>query len=401
MILFQDVWGALILPVLTVLVLFIFFKKRTVAWEYPIPFVGCLILVIVLKICINYGAVTDKEFWGGYIIDAVYDEAWDERVPCQHETCISIGEDSEICTDDHPYDVKNHPADWFYTTNNGTDFSISKQTYEQVVALFAAEQRFMELNRDFHSIDGDRYYVSWDEGDPVIPVFTEHNYENRLQAVTEMYNWRKVTDREFVQYELFNYPPIDPVRHTQDSILGKWSQDREEAESILTEFNSVYGRSKQLRVFILVYHYQPERVVDLQEQLWRGGNKNEFILAVNVDNNESGYVSWARVISWTEVDGLKEKVEAMPLDKNLDLLGLLDEMLPVVKDEWKRKEFSQFDKLKVVPSVRAIAAVWIITLLLCVILAVWIIANSAREGGDWDRVSGDPYGWKRNRRNLW
>lgn len=135
---------------------------------------------------------TDTEYWSGYVVKAEYFEAWDERVPCSHPVyCTRTVTDSEgntsteeyQCGWEHAYDVDYHPEHWKKTDNNGITKSINRYEFNRLVKVLG-NKSFVNLYRDYHSIDGDKYISRYVGGDESIDIMCHsHYYENRVQAI--------------------------------------------------------------------------------------------------------------------------------------------------------------------------------------------------------------------------
>ena len=79
---------------------------------------------------------------------------------------------------------------------------------------------------------------------------------------------------------------------------------------------------------------------------WEGGNKNELVLNIGVDDENE--VMWGYVFSWTEAEIFKVRVRDLITDqKKLNLGELVDKLYPLVESEWQRKHFKDFNYLQV------------------------------------------------------
>src|SRR3990172_10624960 len=78
------IWAAMLIPVLTAIILLVFFGRKTVWWEFALPFLVSIICILVGKMIAISVATSATEFWGSAATDAVYYEAWNEKVNCRH-----------------------------------------------------------------------------------------------------------------------------------------------------------------------------------------------------------------------------------------------------------------------------------------------------------------------------
>lgn len=353
------IWGAMIVPVIVDLVLYSQFSYRMYDWWfYLIPFIVSALLVALMRYLIENYQTTDTEFWGGWATSAAYFEPWNERVSCRHPeyewvTHTHTDADGNTHTTssyewtgryEHAYDVDKHPACWVLYDSNGNSRYISEKRFERLANLWS-NRKFVDLGRNFHTYDGDKYVTTWDGKDTTfIPVTTSHEYENRAQPLTSKFGFKKV-DPEALG--LFEYPEISSL--DQPAVLGASGDDAKEADRRLRFWNAKLGSSKQVRMFVLVFGPDSScATAKAQEQYWRGGNKNEFILAVGL--SDSGRVNWAHVISWTDKFSLKEDVRRHVEGLDCPSLTEIVEYLVVeVKERFVRKSFADFKDLEVKP----------------------------------------------------
>lgn len=376
--------GALIIPVTVIVVLLVFFRKNVVWWEYLITLGIPAVLIFLFKITAETSVTDDIEYWGGAITQVSYYEDWDEEVPCRHPipcshpryTTDSKGNRSfagyEHSNDGHyhAYDVDYHPEYWTLSGSNGEGMHISKDRYNYLKTKFA-NSIFVELRRDYHSNDGDMYVSRWDGTDNRLETITTlHHYENRVQAASSVYNYQEVEDPK--KEGLFEYPKINGYECLP--ILGNAGPQTKEASYILNFWNGKLGKTKQVRIWILVFQNRPFETAQRQEAYWKGGNKNEFVLTVSIDAARK--VQWAHVFSWTPEERLK--IETRNYVSELDTLDIVKVANWVGQQcaiQYKRKEFKEFSYLTVDPPTWAVVTTYIVTLLSSIGLAYFSIKN--------------------------
>ncbi|PJE76931.1 hypothetical protein COV05_01930 [Candidatus Uhrbacteria bacterium CG10_big_fil_rev_8_21_14_0_10_48_16] len=382
------IWGAMAIPIVVAIVLYAWFRHKTVAWEFIVPFAVSIVCIAGFKYGTEMVQTADTEFWGGWATHAEYFERWDEEVPCTHtkycdqpSTCTNSDGSTYSCTErvacgtEHLYDVDDHPPRWVLHDSNGESQSISSGQFEGLVSKWHSRV-FVDMHRDYHSIDGDKYVATWNTKDDAsfVEVTTRHTYENRVQASTSVFNFEEVNPKVWGLYE---YPGIGSW--DQPAILGNGGSETREADTLLRFWNAKIGRNKQVKMFVLVFG--PESTLETglaQESYWKGGNKNEFILALGTDR--SGKVTWTHVISWTEQDRLKIDVREYALNQGtLDLVDLVDYMVPEVRKRFVRKPFADFSYLTVEPPGWAVVLSYFLTLLINLGLSFWIINNRHEE----------------------
>lgn len=387
------IWLALIIPVLTAVVLYLFFNHKTIWWEFFIPFLASVLLIFLMKITTEAAQTSDTEYWGEQITHAVYSQPWDEEVSCRHEIPCSH---PKYCKDDktnseyqcgyehssdghyHLYDVDYHEEYWKITTEFNNSSYVSKQEFERLATKWN-NKVFTDKHRDFHSIDGDWYVTYFPKQDDKIECFvTEHHYENRVQASHNIVNYPEVTEEDKKIYGLFDYPAISGG-YKQQGILGYGDTTQKTAENKVQIINAKLGPKKQVKLFIIVFRNKGEESAYYQECLWKGGNKNEFVLCIGVDNLMN--VKWCKPFSFTEDQDIKIETRNFVKEmKKLNLSKTTDFLKDEIDQKFKRKEFADFNYLTVEPKEWQIVLTFVLTLLINILLSFWIINNEIEDG---------------------
>lgn len=377
------IWGALLIPFITAIVLYMMFRHRTVWWEFAVPLLSSFVFIFMMKALIEYAQVQSKEYWGSFISRVEYYEDWDEEVPCTHSydcNCSTDDEGNEDCETCymHAYDVDYHPPYWQIVTTTNEVVDIDEAEYNRLLKLFA-NQKFKELGRDYHSNDGDMYFCSW-AGDSVraIPVTTTHYYENRVKVADQsIFHFQKVDTSDIRRYRLKDYPPIYE-RYKQDAIIGDYGDDAKVANIKFKYINGLLGSKKQVRIFVLVFQGQPIDAGLYQEWYWSGSNMNEFVVCIGVDAGRN--VKWCYPISWTPAEKLKADVRQFVVSQSkLNLSALSDYMAVQVDKQFVRRDFKEFDYLTVEPPAWAIILAYILTIGINIGLSYVLINNEHQD----------------------
>lgn len=373
------IWFAVLIPLIGAAALYWVFNHKVVLWEAGLMVAAPIIFIACAKGCSEHLQTRDTEYWGGYVTSAAFFEDWNERVSCRHEIpCRHTDKNGNTKHSNdgyrHLYDVDYHPEYWELYTSIGDTISISKKQFEDFCVQFG-NRVFVELNRSYHTKDGDKYQTTF-KGEPekLEPVTAARTYENRIQASQSVFNFKEVNPKD---YGLFEYPPI--LGLTQQCILGPGATAPVERK--IQYLNATMGAPHQVRLFILIFQNQPIQAAMEQESYWKRGNKNEFVTCVGVDKDMG--VQWAHVFSWTEVDELRIEArnEIMGM-KTLDLAKYVDWLGPTVQSKWVRKKFEDFSYLTVEPSTTAVIWSFIGTLVITIGIGIWAVMNEVDpEGG--------------------
>ena len=142
----------------------------------------------------------------------------------------------------------------------------------------------------------------------------------------------------------------------------------------MNNLNAELGPEKQLKAFILIFKNQSEQAGIMQENYWKGGNKNEFILTIGVDDNNN--IQWVHPITWSENSIVKSNIRGYVSSQGkLNLAEISSYMHGELSDNFERKEFADFSYLTVEPSHRSINITMVIIIILNIALSIWFILN--------------------------
>jgi hypothetical protein len=375
-------WLALLIPILVAIVLFIFFRHKTLWWEFLIPFATSILLILLLKFGAETSQTTDIEYWGGWVVKSEYFEEWDEEVPCIHikyQTETDSDGNTYLVFDgyEHLYDVDYHSPYWQLINSNGEIIIIGKNQFIQLCNRFDNKKE-IDMNRNYHAIDGDKWETTWNGFDDTLePVVTSHFYENKVQASSSVFNFQKIKKDQVKTFGLFEYPKIYD-NYKCDSIFGQGDPNQNKANKLLNFYNAKLGSLKEVRMIILIFNEQPLDAGFLQEAYWKRGNKNEFVVTIGIDTDYQ--VNWVYVFSWTESESLMIETRNFILSqKKLNLVDIVKWMASKVESDFVRRHFATFDYLQVDIPTWATIIIFLITIAVNIGLSIWIIKNNFEE----------------------
>lgn len=374
-------WLFIIAPIIVVLGAILSTKDneeiRNRAGVGAILIIVCLCTIAAFSASSESSRTRDSEYFSEYVTSVEYYEPWNEYI---HQMCTRsypCGSDSKgnvrYCTEvyDCSY-VKNHSAKYVMITNCGL-YGISKEKYYALVGQFK-NQSFKDMHRDYHTKDGDKYYsVFPGDFDKLEYVVSKHTYENRVQASEDVFNFPDVLPEEVKEYGLYEYPKIQKFK--QRSIIG---YDDPKLDLYLNKKNALIGKSKEVRVFFVVYDNQPKDAAFMQKAYWKGGNKNEFIVCLGKSGNK---VQWCEPITWSESTKCISKVRNYVMSNDsFNLKQYIDYTHSTIKSDFKRKQFSDFDYIKIYMTTNSLLWCLGVIIFLCIgyIITIWHIKNNKR-----------------------
>lgn len=158
------------------------------------------------------------------------------------------------------------------------------------------------------------------------------------------------------------------------------------AERLLQIANAKLGAPKKVRIFILIFKNQPLDASHKQEAYWRGGNKNEFVFTIGI--NDANKVTWARAFSWTEVERLKIDARDYMVQnfidpgRELDLVPVVNWTAKNINTYWVKKDFRDFDYITIAPPLWAQILTFVVTLIVNIGASAWTVLNGIDADGN-------------------
>jgi hypothetical protein len=339
------IWLNPIIPIIAIFVLMWKFHHKVCFKESLLILFTPIFLTGIGYWIAYYGCTRDVEYLHNHAITVVYDEPWNEQVPCRHDVYRTVRDSKgnthkEYVGKAHSYDVDDHPARYYLTDNGRNSHDIISQEFTTWCRIWG-NKTFVDLHRDYHTKDGNRYVSTWDKTFAnMFPITKMATYKNKVKNSRSVFNYQKVTEEDIAQYGLFQYHKVkgwyvNPIYGVTDN----YSMD------LLAKYNALNGLKRQLSMNVLVFKNQPVDAAFLQESLWQGGNKNEFNVCIGLTGEN---IDWVRVISWTENELLKQEVESsIKAMKTLTMSNVVNYIGQTVPPKFIRKQFADFNYLSV------------------------------------------------------
>ncbi len=372
------IWFALLIPIIAAFVLFKFFNHRVTIWEFFIPFAATLVTILIMKFSSEGAQTMDVEYWSEPASHAIYSEPWDEEVPCTHSydcNCTKDDKGNESCQTcyEHSYDVDYHPAYWAIVSESGNEVRITQDKFNSLCARWK-NKVFEDKHRDYHDIDGDWYVTYWKkESENLECMVSEHYYENRVQASNSVFNYPEVLEDEKTRYQLYDYPGITEG-YKQVNVLGMGDSTRRTSNRKLEILNAELGKVKQVKVFVLLFRNLPEVAAFKQECYWKGGNKNEVVVCIGID--DALKVKWCKSFSFTENSELKINIRNYVADMPvLNCSKVVDFLYGEVNKNFERKKFKEFSYISVEPKIWQIWLTFILSTIVTICASWWVVKN--------------------------
>lgn len=379
---FEMLISALMITTLCIIMLFLFFKSEVIWWEVLILLAISLLVGATFKWIATMGNSNDTEYWSTRFERVEHYEPWDEYI---YQTCTreyACGTDSdgntEYCTEiyDCSY-VESHSRYFRKVDHLGYSYSINKSEYNRLKRKMG-NSSFKDMHRDYHSYDGDMYYTTWNKVmEDYECITTTHTYTNKTQSVPNVFNFVEVDSFDIATYELYEYPTASGMsRYYQKNILGISDPI---AEHRLQIVNAEIGNKKQVKIFILIFRNKSMEAKNLQEAYWKGGNKNEVVIPINID--DTGKPTWCIPFSWSEKEGFKIDIRNFVLEQEkLDLISIINFSEKKILENYERKEFADFEYLEVPLTTSQMIWGIVVSVIVNILVSIFIIGNNIRDG---------------------
>lgn len=360
----------------------VFYRKETVWFEYLFVVVPSLVSYFVIRSIIVAVETQSVEYLGAYAARITHYDEWDEWI---HRTCTrrvrtgTINGKAVYRTQTYDCSYREyHPEKWEITDNNGATFYIDKQEYEYLSRLWNTPQRFMDMKRDYYTIDGDAQYYEWDNNINTIRNITyPRSYQNKVKASKSIFNFEEIEKEDIMLYGLHDYPKVSN-NYIQDCVIGYRGNDTKGVKHI-NYINSTLGDKCQFRCYLLFFYNKDILSSEKQRSYWVGGNKNEFTICVGLDSL-TNKVQWVNAFSWMDSPTLEIYTEQYINSKehlNIDSLGyFLEKNIP---SKWKRKEFKDFNYLKIELSPTQYTWILVLTLIINVLISILVVKNNIKN----------------------
>lgn len=379
------IWFSYIIPVLIALGLFVFSTKKPIWWEYLILLLFPIIIIASVSKISETNQTRAKEYWGGYVQTATYTEPWNEWISKTCETCTGSGKDRSCTSYDCSY-CDEHGPSWDIDATIDAPAG-GKEDYDYVVSKFGPA-KFVDLDRNSGCSfpkNGNKYVATFDGSvNKLVPIFSRRNYENRIQAAPTLFSYREVDTSTSM---VVNYPDDPGLYHS--SILGASFENKAKASEKLSWYNGLYGSSKQVHAWLIVYRNKPQSIGQEQEAYWKGGGKNELIVTIGLPSVGDS-IEWCYIFSWTpKKETIFQLRDSIISIGHLNDTNIVNAIGNIGIKHFVRKHFRDFKYIQIQPSGTSIWIAYILIILFSVGYSLFVTLR--------DRTNPDRFASIRNR----
>lgn len=371
------------IPFITALVLLLFFRKETVWWEYAILLVPSILMYFLIRFIIVSAETSSTEYLGAYAAKVYHYDEWDEWI---HRTCtrqVYVGTDSKgharYRTETYDCSYRQyHPERWEIEDNNGATFPIKESEYNHLIQQWKTPQQFKDMHRDYYRIDGDAQYYEWNrKKEDIRDITYPKSYQNKIKVSKSIFNFEEIDKKEAESIGLYEYPEVTN-NYYQNPIIGYRLNDKI-GNNEFRYINAIYGGKCQFRTYLLCFYNKDILISEKQRSYWVEGNKNEFIICVGLDSL-TNKLQWVNCFSWMDEPRLEVYTEQF-LNGNdslniVELGKFLEEKIPT---DWKRKEFKDFNYLKIELTNGQYIGILIFILIYNIAMSIFVIKNNFKN----------------------
>jgi len=392
----------MLIPIAASIGMFWLLRKKFVWWEYLTIFGVSTIFILVSKLIIVSSLTSDTEYWSESGVSIKHDGAYDEWIvaECPYDCWCTTDDDGfqtcSTCWEDCSH-MNNYSDKYTLYSESGKGFGINESEYRRISKKWGGDKK-TGMHPEAETYDKGVYkaYLPKGKRNLVECIVTSHSYENKVAVSNAEYEFLsvEVTEADVDKYGLHDYPEIYSG-HKQHHILGPGGKNKKQGIQNMNVLNAELGHKKQVKAFILIYRSQPEEAGHMQESYWKGGNKNEFVMTIGIDDKNN--VQWAYPFTWCENELLKTTTTNRIMHQGqLDLADFSKYLHSELNVNFERKKFKDFSHLTAEPTSRSITITMIILIIITVILVVIFALNGhdakERKGGNiFSKFSKDNY----------
>ena len=361
-----------ILPIIVAIIagIIVFFVLNVDIVNIVVSIIAISIVSLIISAISINSQTHCEEVWSGTIVKVKHTEEWDEW----HKP---VYEDREI-TDDKGNVIRTERVkiqDGYWEHHDATNKIKTSDNGWKYVSK--SQDGKIKFNDKYPNTDKELEQY-WKIGTPTASV---HSYKNKVQASYSIYKFEDVDLQSYPR--LPEYPKDVTNYNTIDRIIGD-VPNKQKALDKLAEVNSklnvtVYDKEdkknksyKEVNIIFVNMGDVSSDYGSALENYWKGGNKNDFIIAFGSDKDFN--ITWAYPITWSESELLKIKVRDYMLNlKNVeDFVPIVDDIANMIETDFTRKEFADFEYLNIEVKTSAKIVIWILSIMIFVV-AVFVI----------------------------
>ena len=308
---------------------------------------GGLLLGAIASVSLYYGAVAKvyhKEVWNFKITGMKYEEKWSKKesrtrqVPCGTDSKGNIKYRTEtyyVTAYYGPYwNAKDEYGNWY--RSNSSEYSKWKAVWKNEKKTGEHRGSATMLKK---AITGGIFQCTWTgEFETIFPYSTIHSYKNKVRESNSVFKYKEPTEELLAKY------PRPADEGNTCPIFGYGVPVSGNDILLLKRTNASLGATNEIHSIVMLFEGNDSGVVENVLTAWRSPNKNELVTFIGIEN---GNVVWCDVESWLDNTTIHGTIETALIGKKWNSKIYSDVLRKHVPKQWNRKEFIEFDYLKV------------------------------------------------------
>lgn len=340
---------AYLIPFLTCLLLKIAFKYDGEWQTYLYVFLAGEICVGILHLVFYSSRTSSNEFLGSYIIKTRHTDPWIELIERQETKRDANGNSYTVTKIEERY----HKEEFHFYTNIGSTIKTNEFFFNKIINTWNVGYHLVKwTGKEIKG--GERFAQDFFLNDTEIKDASDHykfitiseinSYTNKVKNSNSIYRTEKISKKEAKSLGLFEWPI--PKDYDVPAILSQIGKIPDEIDSLYRRFNSLIAPNKQMRLFLLLFRAENGiAIAEKQKSYWKGGNKNEFIICLGIDKEKN--IQWVYPFSWANENIVEVETTQWFLENSCLNLKKFLIWFNLEHRKWKRREFKDFNYIKV------------------------------------------------------
>lgn len=312
-------------------------RDEVVWWEALLGFGVGLLCSALFHILAFAGMTRDTETWSGEITHVIYYPEWVEEYEEAETYTDSKGNSHTRTVTRH----RTHYRKWVAYSNIDSENEITKDTFHRFASEFGGNIRTQWKWKSGFDSGDHNIYPCYNETGFCRPVNEERSFTNRIKAAPTLFSFPQPPKGTPV----FEYP------HTSDwfnsaRLVGTASQhiDLQQFDRMMAKL----GPAKKVNLIVVGFPSgSPDAIGKYQQAKWIGGKKNDLVICY-AGGGLNAKPEWAFVFGWTEQDLVKQNLQSIMLENNIN-----NSLLPLIEKEVRAtyviKDWKKFDYITIQP----------------------------------------------------
>lgn len=289
--------------------------------------------------------IWDKEVWNYKIVRMTHEERWSEEETRTREVYDGTDEDGHAQYHTETYHVTEYYGPYWTTIDEyGGGFRVDEATYKHWVKVWGNEKKTGEHHGSAAGWDtpitGGIFASDWPQNfETIYPYSDIHTYKNKVRYSHSVLKYKEPTKQLIKAY------PRPADTGNISPVLGYGRNFSDAEVDLLRRTSAVLGPKCLIHPILLVFGPDTGRsVVDDILSAWRGPNKNELLVFMSLAGDE---VKWCEVHSWMDNTTIHGMIRDEMMEGKFSVQKYSDYLRKTVPKYWHKKDFRDFDYLRV------------------------------------------------------